>query len=54
MHPKIEQVGPGDCPICGMDLERKVIEISSDGDDSQYAEMKHRFWIALGYRCLCW
>ena len=23
MHPEIEQVGPGDCPICGMALEPK-------------------------------
>ena len=24
MHPEIEQVGPGDCPICGMALEPKT------------------------------
>ena len=26
MHPEVEQVGPGDCPICGMDLaDRKSV-----------------------------
>ncbi len=34
MHPQIEQVGPGDCPICGMDLERKVV----DGTDGGFKE----------------
>src|SRR5690606_35825563 len=25
MHAEIEQIGPGDCPICGMDLEPKFV-----------------------------
>src|SRR6056297_1054503 len=45
MHPEIEQVGPGDCPICGMDLEPKFVEMADKGDDQQYADMKRRFWI---------
>ncbi|QDT07091.1 Silver exporting P-type ATPase [Rubripirellula lacrimiformis] len=45
MHPEIEQVGPGDCPICGMDLEPKFVDMSSDGDDKQYSDMKRRFWM---------
>ncbi len=44
MHPEIEQVGPGDCPICGMDLEPKFVDMTDDGDDHQYADMKRRFW----------
>jgi len=44
MHPEIEQVGPGDCPICGMDLELKFIDMTDHGDDVQYADMKRRFW----------
>ena len=27
MHPEIEQVGPGDCPICGMALEPKTVTL---------------------------
>lgn len=44
MHPEIEQVGPGDCPICGMDLEPKFVDTADQGEDEQYADMKRRFW----------
>jgi Cu+-exporting ATPase len=47
MHPEIEQVGPGDCPICGMDLEPKVVSLADEGDDQQYADMKRRFWVGV-------
>ncbi len=47
MHLEIEQIGPGDCPICGMDLEPKFVDMSNQGDDEQYAEMKHRFWVGV-------
>lgn len=47
MHPEIEQVGPGDCPICGMDLEPKFVDMADDGDDEQYADMKRRFWVGV-------
>ena len=47
MHPEIEQVGPGDCPICGMDLEPKVVAMAEEGDDKQYADMKRRFWVGV-------
>lgn len=47
MHPEIEQIGPGDCPICGMDLEPKVIDFADSGDGEQYADMKRRFWIGV-------
>jgi len=47
MHPEIEQVGPGDCPICGMDLEPKVVSIADEGEDKQYADMKRRFWVGV-------
>lgn len=45
MHPEIEQVGPGDCPICGMDLEPKFISTDSSTEDRQYQDMRLRFWI---------
>lgn len=47
MHPEIEQVGPGDCPICGMDLEPKTVDASDEGDDEQLADMTRRFWIGV-------
>lgn len=47
MHLEIEQVGPGDCPICGMDLEPKVVELSDPAGDEQYLDMRRRFWQAV-------
>jgi Cu+-exporting ATPase len=47
MHPEIEQVGPGDCPICGMDLEPKFISAADTADDQAYRDMKRRFWIGV-------
>ncbi|MCS7465182.1 heavy metal translocating P-type ATPase [Stieleria sp. ICT_E10.1] len=47
MHPEIEQVGPGDCPICGMDLEPKVVALDDGGEDKKYADMKLRFWVGV-------
>ncbi|MCC9655087.1 heavy metal translocating P-type ATPase [Rhodopirellula halodulae] len=47
MHPEIEQVGPGDCPICGMDLEPKFIDPNSSGDEEQLRDMKRRFWVGV-------
>ncbi len=47
MHPEVEQIGPGSCPICGMDLEPKFIDTSDDGEQAQYRDMLHRFWIGV-------
>lgn len=46
MHPEIEQVGPGDCPKCGMDLEPK--DVSAEEEESPELKlMTRRFWICL-------
>lgn len=42
MHPEVEQVGPGDCRICGMDLEPKVVGTQTDSEEHQYLEMLRR------------
>lgn len=44
MHPEIQQDHPGLCPICGMTLEPK--EVMTEVDDSEYRDMRKRFWIA--------
>ncbi len=44
MHPEIVENSPGDCPKCGMALERKVIELEEE--DPELREMKKRFWIS--------
>ena len=43
MHPEIEQVGPGNCPICGMALEPKGVSL--DEDRTEYLSMRLRFII---------
>ena len=46
MHPQIQQVGPGTCPICGMALEPMMVTADS-GPNHELADMTHRFWIGL-------
>ncbi len=43
MHPEVQQVGPGDCPICGMALEPMMPSADAD-DGGELASMTQRFW----------
>jgi Cu+-exporting ATPase len=42
MHPEVEQIGPGTCPICGMALEPKTITLN-DGPSEEFLDMRRRF-----------
>lgn len=46
MHPEVQQVGPGNCPICGMALEPLVVG-ATIGPNHELVDMKRRFWIGL-------
>jgi Cu+-exporting ATPase len=46
MHPEIRQVGPGNCPICGMALELAEVSLD-DKPNPELADMNRRFWIGL-------
>ncbi|MFT4626758.1 MAG: Cu+-exporting ATPase [Myxococcota bacterium] len=46
MHPEVEQIGPGDCPKCGMALEPKTFDPDAPADDSELRDMTRRFWVA--------
>jgi Cu+-exporting ATPase len=46
MHPQIRQVGPGNCPICGMALEPEVVTADA-GPSAELVDMTRRFWIGL-------
>jgi P-type Cu+ transporter len=46
MHPQIRQVGPGNCPICGMTLE-PVTATADAGPNSELVTMSRRFWVGL-------
>ncbi len=43
MHPEIEQVGPGDCPICGMALEPKGVPAGDEGPNPELVDFTRRF-----------
>ncbi len=45
MHPEIEQVGPGSCPLCGMALEPKGVPSGDEGPNPELIDFKRRFWI---------
>lgn len=45
MHPEIEQIGPGTCPICGMALEPKGVAVL-DGPSDEYVDMRRRFIVS--------
>jgi Cu+-exporting ATPase len=47
MHPQIRQVGPGNCPICGMALEPELATADS-GPNPELIDMTRRFWVGLG------
>src|SRR5260370_13688781 len=44
MHPQIRQVGPGNCPICGMGLEPEVASLDAP-PNPELADMTRRFWV---------
>jgi heavy metal translocating P-type ATPase len=46
MHPEIRQIGPGNCPICGMALE-PVLVTADEGPSEELRDMTRRFWVGL-------
>ncbi|WP_436081284.1 copper-transporting P-type ATPase [Pararhizobium sp. LjRoot235] len=46
MHPQVRQLGPGNCPICGMVLEPEVVTAET-GPSPELIDMRRRFWIGL-------
>ena len=47
MHPEIQQIGPGTCPLCGMALEPKTVSLVEEANP-ELDDMTRRFWIAAG------
>jgi Cu+-exporting ATPase len=45
MHPEIRQIGPGDCPICGMALEPAGVP-TADADESELRDLTRRLIVA--------
>jgi heavy metal translocating P-type ATPase len=44
MHPEIRQIGPGDCPKCGMALEPLITEPAAG--TAEIDEMTRRLWVS--------
>ena len=47
MHPEIRQIGPGNCPKCGMALEPVLPDLATEDDNSEYRDFRRRFWFSL-------
>jgi P-type Cu+ transporter len=48
MHPQIRQIGPGNCPICGMALE--PLEVTAELEETPNPELEdvsRRLWISI-------
>ncbi|WP_390954315.1 copper-transporting P-type ATPase [Paraburkholderia fungorum] len=46
MHPQVRQLGPGNCPICGMSLE--PVAVTADAQEShELRDFTRRFWIGI-------
>ena len=45
MHPEIVRDAPGACPICGMALEKRTVELG-DAASPELADMSRRFWVS--------
>jgi Cu+-exporting ATPase len=46
MHPEVRQVGPGNCPICGMALEPELATADT-GPNPELIDMTRRLWAGL-------
>ena len=46
MHPQVQQLGPGSCPICGMTLE-SAVPATDSGPNQELIDIRRRFWIGL-------
>ncbi len=48
MHPQVRQMGPGNCPICGMALE-PVVATAEQGESPELRDMTRRFWVGTAF-----
>jgi Cu+-exporting ATPase len=47
MHPEVRQIGPGNCPKCGMALEPLMPH--AEEDDTEVRAVRRKFWIAFAF-----
>src|SRR5690606_37737897 len=44
MHPEVRQIGPGNCPICGMALEPVAVTLD-EHENHELIDFTRRFWV---------
>lgn len=44
MHPEVVREAPGNCPICGMALEPRVVSLI-EAENPELTDMRRRFWL---------
>jgi Cu+-exporting ATPase len=47
MHPEVVRDAPGSCPICGMALEPRTVQVEED--NAELRDMSRRFWISVAF-----
>jgi Cu+-exporting ATPase len=47
MHPEVRQDRPGNCPKCGMALERLIPELGAPDENPELVDFQRRFWWTL-------
>jgi P-type Cu+ transporter len=45
MHPQIVRDGPGSCPICGMALEPRTVQLE-EHENPELVDMRRRLWVS--------
>lgn len=46
MHPEVQQLGPGDCPICGMSLEPSAPTLDDGAEEAELRDMSRRLLVS--------
>ncbi|MAW61483.1 MAG: copper-translocating P-type ATPase [Planctomycetes bacterium] len=46
MHPEVRQLGPGDCPICGMSLEPNAPSLDDGAEEAELRDMSRRLLVS--------
>jgi Cu+-exporting ATPase len=47
MHPQIRQIGPGNCPICGMALEPLEVTAELEETNPELKDLSRRLWFSI-------
>ena len=46
MHPEVQQLGPGTCPLCGMSLEPSAPSLENEAEEAELRDMSRRLLVS--------